>query len=57
MSNFDHEGTDEIVCPHCDHVHRDSWEFSGDDGEIECYECGEKFHYTRDVYVTYSTSK
>ena len=54
-NGFDHEYTDEIVCPHCGFEYSDSWESS--DGEKECYECGEKFHMVRNVEVTYVTYK
>lgn len=59
ISDIDHEGTREIVCPHCGHEHRDSWE-TGDYGRVEdydytCHECEEDFRVTRHVSVTYST--
>ncbi len=50
----------EVICPHCGYVHRDSWEidFGGyGDGEItmECANCDEPMVVTRQVEVTYST--
>jgi hypothetical protein len=57
---IDHEFTDEIVCPHCGHVHSESYEFGGGgegDGEDECGECGKKFYWSRTISVSYSTSK
>ncbi len=47
--------TDEIVCPHCGYEHSDSFEMS--EGEQECRDCGRPFEVTRDVQVTYSTTK
>jgi hypothetical protein len=52
---IDHEGTTEIVCPHCGHEFGDSWEAS-DSGEDVCH-CGGKFEYERDVIVEYTTKK
>lgn len=54
---LDHTLTDEIVCPYCLHVHRDSWEYGPDDGTTECYECDKPFRYTRNIRVTYTTRK
>ena len=56
MEEIDHEFTDNIVCPHCGHEFMDCFEFS-DTGAYECYECGEKFEYEREVTITYSTRK
>lgn len=55
---IDHKNTIEIVCPYCGHVHGDSWE-ANDSGELECWneECGKKFFYERNVWVTYSTTE
>ena len=55
MSEFDHEYTDEIVCPWCGYIFSDSWKFS-DFGEIEC-DCGKSFDYIEDVSVSYSTTR
>lgn len=55
--DHDTDGTDEAVCPYCGHEIMDSWEYSRDDGEIECGQCCQEFNYTRNVSVTYSTSK
>lgn len=60
LSEIKHEWTDELVCPHCGHVHSDSWEMnSGDEGDwdMECHECDETFDAQRHVTVKYSTSK
>jgi hypothetical protein len=52
---IDHRYTHEIVCPHCGHKHRDSWEYG--EGEHDCALCERPFDLTRDVSVTYSTEK
>lgn len=54
---IDHESTDEIVCPYCGNVDGDSWEYSRNEGELECHECNKKFSYSRHTEVTYSTNK
>ena len=46
----------EMICPYCGHVQRDSWEIPGDDGEVECGLCGEEFSFTRNVEITFSTT-
>lgn len=52
---FDHEDTDEVVCPHCGYEHSDSWEAG--EGKGECPDCGGLFTMERDVSVSYSTEK
>lgn len=53
---IDHVATDEIVCPHCGHVHTDSWERRSDSDENdECAECGKLFGWERETDVTYSS--
>lgn len=54
---IDHEYTREIVCPYCGQKERDSWEFHDNYGTTECGSCGNHFSYSRDVDVTYNTSK
>ena len=54
---IDHEYTQEITCPHCGREWTDSWEVNADDGEEECSNCEEKYSWTRQVSVTYSTEK
>lgn len=56
MKHIDHEYTNEIVCPHCGEVFRDSWEFD-DEGIYECWECHKPFSWVRTVTVEYSTEK
>jgi DNA-directed RNA polymerase subunit RPC12/RpoP len=53
---FEHELTDEVVCPHCGYEHQDSFEFS-DYGESECGDCGETFWHEREITYTYATRK
>jgi sarcosine oxidase delta subunit len=55
--DIDCEGTDEVVCPYCGYVHSDSWELGGDSGEDRCSGCEKFFSWTRNVSVSYSTSK
>jgi DNA-directed RNA polymerase subunit RPC12/RpoP len=48
---------DEITCPYCGDKNGDSWEVSEDSGEDTCGNCGNEFHFERDITVTYSTKK
>lgn len=57
MDEMEHKFTDEIVCPYCGCIFNDSWEFEDDDGIILCEECGKEFNYTREINITYNTSK
>jgi len=57
---IDCQCTNEIVCPYCGHVYKDSWEIffnSGDSAGLECRECELEFDAERYVSVTYNTSK
>lgn len=47
--------TDEIVCPHCGREQSDSWEWADSDDDAECGHCGGRFHYERNITVTYSS--
>jgi len=54
------DSTQELVCPYCGYEDTDSWEydqntFDGVLGDIECGECGKKFHAQRNGEITYST--
>jgi transcription elongation factor Elf1 len=53
--------TRDIVCPHCGHEDRDSWEVGrgeeGDLGEQECGSCEKPFTAQRHVSITYSSEK
>jgi hypothetical protein len=55
---FDHEGTDAIVCPHCGHEHPDSWEVSGrfDAGQRRCGQCNGLYRWEREIITTYTTT-
>ena len=57
MSEFNCDGTDEIVCPHCGHEFSDSWDYgSGEDiGELACGECDKAFYARRNISTTYSS--
>lgn len=52
---FDHEYTDEVVCPHCGYEHSDSWEMG--ETEHDCPDCKKAFSLSRNVSVTYTTEK
>lgn len=62
MSNpeeIDHEHTDQIVCPHCGHEERDSWQhFEGRNTvQIDCEACRKTFTATEYTETTYTTFK
>ncbi|MCK4997137.1 hypothetical protein KAS08_02440 [Candidatus Pacearchaeota archaeon] len=54
---FEHEYTDEVVCPWCGCEYGDCWEWAEYSDEMKCDECGKEFSYEKDVTVKYSTSK
>lgn len=54
---IDHEYTNEVVCPYCGYKDRDSWELSDNDGETYCGRCDKEFAYTRNISISYCTSK
>jgi uncharacterized Zn-finger protein len=57
---FDTDYTDEVVCPYCGHVHRESWELFADgeeDQEMICGECGRDFTATMNKSISYSSRK
>lgn len=53
----EHSGTDNIVCPYCDYVHRDSWEIGSRDesGAMFCHGCNKAFLWSRYTQTTYSS--
>jgi transcription elongation factor Elf1 len=59
VSEFDHEHTEEIVCPYCGHEFSDSWYLGPSEGEhvgsTNCESCDKEFHYSRHIEVTYCT--
>ena len=54
--DIDTRYTDEIVCPHCGHEQGDSWEWADSDDDAECDHCENRFGYTRDISVSYTSS-
>lgn len=56
---FDTHRQESIVCPHCGHVHRDSWDLQADSGKYECENenCEKTFFCEREIEVSYSTTK
>jgi DNA-directed RNA polymerase subunit RPC12/RpoP len=59
---FETKRTENIVCPYCGYINRDSWEVDfgpGLDGSTEtsCNECGRDFFVVRNVIVSYSSKK
>jgi DNA-directed RNA polymerase subunit RPC12/RpoP len=54
---IDTKYTEDIVCPHCGHVHSDSWEIESNSGNDKCSRCDKEFGFERDIEVTYSTWK
>ncbi len=52
-AEFNHECTDEIVCPHCGETQGGSECY--DDGEWDCYDCDKPFVLA--VHRRYSTTK
>ena len=54
---IDHEfRRDCFVCPHCGYKFSDCWEWP-ENGERECDDCENKFSFTQDFVVYYSTEK
>lgn len=54
---FNHQYTNEIVCPYCGHEQSDSFELIDDDGEMNCGSCSGTFSFERHRRITYSTYK
>lgn len=54
---MEHKYENQIKCPYCDWEDSDSWEFGEDDGTATCGSCEKEFNVTREVEVTYSTSR
>ena len=59
MSEFDTDGTDNIICPHCGYEDHDSWESGGgaDEFEENCERCGGVMRVTRHYTISYSSEK
>lgn len=58
VKNFeeDTDYRDDIICPYCGCEYGDCWEW-GEDGEYKCDDCGNKFTYTRNTSVDYTTER
>lgn len=54
-SDSQHDGTEQVVCPYCNHEHTDSWEFQ--DGETDCAACGKEFHLSSTTETTYTAQR
>lgn len=48
---------DSPVCPYCGNREGDAWELCENEGTTECGRCGKTYSYSRNIEVTYSTSK
>lgn len=57
MKYFDHNATNEVICPYCGYEFSDSWEFKEEWGELKCDECNKTFKYERFTEATYFTEK
>ena len=53
---FEHEYTQEVVCPYCGCKSSDSWEFRDSD-EKDCDDCGKEFKIERIITCEYTTEK
>lgn len=54
---MEHHNESKIKCPYCGYEDEDSWEFDQEEGTTECKNCEKEFNVTRNIEVTYSTSK
>jgi len=54
---MEHKYQKEITCPYCNHEEFDSWQFTEESGLHACGSCEREFNVSRDIEVTYSTSK
>lgn len=52
-----HDHEQNIKCPYCDWEDRDSWEFEEESRVSTCGKCGEDFNVSREIEVTYSTTR
>jgi transposase-like protein len=59
VDEIDHTLTNEPVCPWCGHAHQDAFEWGvrSDEGNHICDKCHRRFHWERDISVTYDTEK
>jgi hypothetical protein len=50
-----HYNTDSLVCPFCGFYYYDSEDFTEEEGEENCVNCGALFKYRKNVFITYDT--
>lgn len=55
--DIDTDHTDNLVCPHCGYVDKDSWEMPDSSEDTKCPECGKPFGYNRECTITYTSWK
>ena len=53
IKNVEYES--ELICPYCGSIKLDMWEYSENNGTIECGSCGMDYEFERQVEVTYSS--
>lgn len=60
-TEIDTDYQNQITCPYCGYVYRDSWEMTSggdeEDVECECDQCGRAFRVTTHVTIKYSSFK
>jgi len=56
-NKMEHNNERNITCPYCGWEDEDSWEFGEDEGTATCGSCEKEFNVTREIEVTYSTSR
>jgi transcription elongation factor Elf1 len=54
---MEHKYEKNIICPYCDHEDENSWEFQEDSAIHACGNCEKEFNVTREIEVTYTTSR
>lgn len=63
LKYLDYWHTDEIMCPYCDCIFEDSWEyfrgqyFDGATSIVTCLECEKEFEVMQNISVTYNSNK
>lgn len=56
-TEIEHENTTNgFVCPHCGHIHDESWGWT-DEGATTCNLCEKEFGYNKYIEIYYSTEK
>ncbi len=51
-----HYNTESIVCPHCAWYYYNTDDFDKEEGEETCVNCGEKFQYRQNIFITWDTT-